>query len=189
MPAFRFSWSSSRSDPISARRVHVDWPREAEEKSDQNEKLSERSEFFSFRFFLSIAGSGQSSGSPSFGYFSWRSKKSDTPSGEIGAWHTETICASSGLRTGSQAAPRMTPRWASPLTLALSREGRGDNAALRSVYGSKSDAPVISEGVPTPIIAKSVGAISRNAPPSRTRTTSDPTYTSGTLSVVCWVCA
>ena len=36
--------------------VPVDWPREAEEKSDQNEKPSERSEFFSFRFFLSIAG-------------------------------------------------------------------------------------------------------------------------------------
>jgi hypothetical protein len=35
--------------------------------------LSEAS--FPFRFFLSIAGSGQSSGSPSFGYFSWRSKR------------------------------------------------------------------------------------------------------------------
>ena len=32
----------SRSDQISVRRVPVDWPREAEEKSDQNEKLSER---------------------------------------------------------------------------------------------------------------------------------------------------
>ena len=82
--------------------------------------------------------------------FFWRSKKSDSPSGEIGAPHTNHIIRSA------------------PLTLTLSREGRGDNAELRSVYGSKSDAPVISEGVPTPIIAKSVGAISRNAPPSRT---------------------
>jgi len=32
----------SRSDQISARRVPVDWPREAEEKSDQNAKLSDR---------------------------------------------------------------------------------------------------------------------------------------------------
>jgi hypothetical protein len=60
--------------------VPVDWPREAEEKSDQNEKLSERSEFFSFRFFLSIAGIGQSSGSP----FLWllafgEAKESDCP--------------------------------------------------------------------------------------------------------------
>jgi hypothetical protein len=60
----------------------VDCPREAQEKSDQNGKLFERSEFFPFRFFLSIAGSGQSSGSPSFGYFSWRRKKSDSPLGE-----------------------------------------------------------------------------------------------------------
>ena len=57
MVAFGHSSSSSQSDQISARWVPVDWPRDAEEKSDQNEKLSERSEFFSFRYFLSIAGS------------------------------------------------------------------------------------------------------------------------------------
>jgi hypothetical protein len=67
------------------RRVPVDWPREAEEKSDQNGKLFERSEFFPFRFFLSIAGSGQSPGSPFFGYFIWRSKESNSPPGETGA--------------------------------------------------------------------------------------------------------
>jgi hypothetical protein len=74
------SQSPSRSDQISALWVPVDWPREAEEKSDQNEKLSERSEFFSFRFFLSIAGLGQSPGSP----FLWllafgEAKESDCP--------------------------------------------------------------------------------------------------------------
>ncbi len=37
----------------------VGWPQEAQEKSDQNEKLSERSEFFSFRFFLSIAAKAE----------------------------------------------------------------------------------------------------------------------------------
>ena len=50
-------FEETNGDQVSVRRAPVDWPREAEEKSDQNEKLSERSEFFSFRFFLSIAGS------------------------------------------------------------------------------------------------------------------------------------
>ena len=81
--------ASSRSNQISVRRVPIDWPREAEEKRDQNEKLSERSEFFSFRFFLSIAGIGQSSGSP----FLWllafgEAKESDSPTGETGGSQT-----------------------------------------------------------------------------------------------------
>ena len=47
---------SRDSDQSSARRVPVDWPREAEEKSDKNGPLFERSEFGPFRFFLNIAG-------------------------------------------------------------------------------------------------------------------------------------
>ena len=42
---------SSPTDQTSARRIPVDWPREAEEKRDQNEKLSERSEFLHSAFF------------------------------------------------------------------------------------------------------------------------------------------
>jgi hypothetical protein len=108
---------------MSARRVPVDWPREAEEKSDQNGPLFERSEFGPFRFFLSIAGSGQSSGSPFFGYFFWRSKKSDSPSGETDgvqsvfalrfAWFTRWIPAFAGMtagRWGESAKPRFAQR-------------------------------------------------------------------------------
>ena len=84
-----------RSDRTSARRVPVDWPREAEEKSDQDEKLSERSEFFSFRFFLSIAGIGQSSGSALLWLLSsGEAEESDSPTGETGAWHTNHIIRS-----------------------------------------------------------------------------------------------
>ena len=105
-------YSPSRSDQVSARRVPVDWPREAEEKSDQNEKLSERSEFFSFRFFLSIAGKGQSSGSPFLWLLSFgEAKESDSPSGETGGARTTKL------------------RSTFPLTLTLSREGRGDPQA------------------------------------------------------------
>ena len=110
----------SRSDQISARRVPVDWPREAEEKSDKNGPLFERSEFGPFRFFLSIAGIGQSSGSPSFGYFSWRSKKSDCPRGISGPWQTRHFTSSNpSLRSGrtgsgegrNATSPRQTLRY------------------------------------------------------------------------------
>jgi len=70
---------TSRSDQISIRRVPVDWPREAEEKSDQNGPLFERSEFRAVPLFSEHRriracpgeGRGQSSGLPSFGYFFW----------------------------------------------------------------------------------------------------------------------
>ena len=88
-----------------------------------------------------------------------------------------------------KATPTIVPRTSPGQALALSCDGRGDNAALRAVYGCRSDVPVISTGTGNPIIANNVGAISRNAPPSRTRTASVPTYTSGTLSVVCCVWA
>ena len=59
-------------------------PEKRRKKAIRTKNCLSDSEFFSFRFFLSIAGSGQSSGSPSFGYFSWRSKKSDCPAARAG---------------------------------------------------------------------------------------------------------
>jgi hypothetical protein len=50
--------AQEKSDPngkLIEHGVPVDCPLEAQEKSDQNGKLFERSEFFPFRFFLSIA--------------------------------------------------------------------------------------------------------------------------------------
>jgi hypothetical protein len=52
-------------------------PEKRKKKAIRTADCLSDSEFPPFRFFLSIAGIGQSSGSPSFGYFSWRSKKSD----------------------------------------------------------------------------------------------------------------
>jgi hypothetical protein len=84
--------STVNRNPDDAIRIPVDWPREAEEKSDQNEKLSERSEFFSFRLFLSIAGKGQSPGSPLLWLLSsGEAEESDSPPGETGAWQTNNI--------------------------------------------------------------------------------------------------
>jgi hypothetical protein len=84
------------------------------------------SEFPPFRFFLSIAGSGQSSGSPFLGYLFWRSKKGDSPTGETGAWHTNHI-----IRRAPH--PRPSPGQA----LTLSRKGRGDYATLSTGWGER----------------------------------------------------
>ena len=59
-------------------------PEKRKKKAIRTENCLSDSEFFPFRFFLSIGGLGQSSGSPSFGYFSWRSKKGDCPRGMSG---------------------------------------------------------------------------------------------------------
>jgi hypothetical protein len=56
-------------------------PEKRKKKAIRTKNCLSDSEFFSFRFFLSIAGSGQSSGSPFFGYLLWRSKESDCPRG------------------------------------------------------------------------------------------------------------
>jgi hypothetical protein len=63
-------------------------PEKRKKKAIRTKNCLSDSEFFSFRFFLSSAGKGQSSGSPFLGYLFWRSKKGDSPTGETGAWHT-----------------------------------------------------------------------------------------------------
>ena len=54
-------------------------PEKRRKKAIRTKNCLSDSEFFSFRFFLSIAGIGQSSGSPFLGYLFWRSKKGDCP--------------------------------------------------------------------------------------------------------------
>ena len=59
-------------------------PEKRKKKAIRTKNCLSDSEFFPFRFVLSIAGIGQSSGSPFFGYLFWRSKKSDCPRGTSG---------------------------------------------------------------------------------------------------------
>jgi len=76
-------------------------PEKRRKKAIRTKNCLSDSEFFSFRFFLSIAGIGQSSGSPFFGYFLWRSKESDCPRGISGTWQTNQIISSDpSLRSG-----------------------------------------------------------------------------------------
>ena len=128
MLSFGSSSSSSRSDQLSARRVPVEWPRDAEEKSDENEKLSERSEFFSFRFILSIAGSGQSSGSPPLWLLSsGEAEESDSPTGQTGGRRTTALPPTrpfDGPRvTGGLARIHLIARSPSPLPSPARGEG------------------------------------------------------------------
>ena len=71
---------------------------------------------------------GSTAGPPSFGYFSWRSKKSDLPSGNP---RPKTLgkTESSGLE------------WDFTLTLALSPQGRGDKILERVTFVMPPDHP------------------------------------------------
>jgi hypothetical protein len=90
-------------------------PEKRKKKAIRTARCLSAASFGLFRFFLSIAGIGQSSGSPFLWLLSFgEAKESDCPRG---------ISGMLGVH------PRP-----SPLTPTLSREGRGDYAALRAVY-------------------------------------------------------
>ena len=96
-------------------------PEKRKKKAIRTKNCLSDSEFFSFRFFLSIAGSGRSSGSPFLWLLSFgEAKESDSPSGETGVARTDGVHSTL------------------PLTLTLSHEGRGDRTALRTDYALDS---------------------------------------------------
>jgi hypothetical protein len=59
-------------------------PEKRKKKATRTARCLSEASFGPFRFFLSIAGSGQSSGSPFLGYLFWRSKKGNCPRGMSG---------------------------------------------------------------------------------------------------------
>jgi hypothetical protein len=90
-------------------------PEKRKKKAIRTARCLSAASFGPFRFFLSIAGIGQSPGSPFLVTFFGEAKKVTAPR------HERDV--------GAHPSPR-------PLT--LSREGRGDYAALRAAYGLDS---------------------------------------------------